>query len=145
MNIFKIALPGFNFRDSKPNEEAVDSLYPSPKVSTIARPPHVGIIFLNWQTSGIVMNFNTNRILYSFAHGYNYIPTAFSVCQFDNGSVKVNGTLPFAIGAIGGIVVDTDSINVNFRYKSSDLSNATPIPPFTMRLRFYVFAERGHA
>lgn len=145
MNIFKIALPGFSYRDAKPNEEAVDSLYSSPKVNTLAQPSHVGILSINWQTSGIVMPFSTNRIIYSFPHGYSYIPVAFAVCQFDNGSVRVNGTLPFGIGALGEVIIDTDATNVNFRYLSSDLSNATPIPPFLLRARFYVFAERGHA
>lgn len=145
MSIFKIALPGSNVRDSKLNEEAIDSLYPSPKVSTLAQPPHAGIIFLNWSSTTIALGQNTTKLLYSFPHGYNYIPTAIGNYRFDNGSTIQTGTLPFQYGGLGLINLETTRTAVNLQYVSFDLalSPFTPIPPFLMRVRFYIMAERG--
>jgi hypothetical protein len=143
MNIFKISLPGQDVRGARLNEEVVDSIYPSPKVSTIASPPHAGIIHLNWSSSIILPN-PTVKNLYSFAHGYNQIPSTLAVFSFDNGTTKTNGILPFNYGALGLILIDADSTNVNLKYISFDLAS-TVIPVFIMQVRFYVFAERGYA
>jgi len=145
MNIFKISLPGIDVKRSRPSDEVVDSLYPSPKVSTIASPFHAGIIFLNWQTANLTKAFNSITVLYSFPHGYNHIPIVLGIIHFDNGSVIRSGTMPFDIGAIGLLVIDADSTNVNLKYLSLDISSTFPIPVFQARIRFYVFAERGHA
>lgn len=145
MNIFKIVLPGSKVDNSRVAEDIVNSAYPNPKVDTTASPPHAGIIFLNWASTGITMASGTSRLLYSFPHNYNYAPGVFGVCAFDAGSGVKHGPTPFFIGAIGVIVLESDRNNVNLKYFSSDIGGPlTAISPFTMRVRYYVFAERGY-
>jgi hypothetical protein len=82
-------------------------------------------------------------MLYSFPHNYGYIPTVIGTSEFDNGVQQVKGMLPVQIGAMGMVILDSDTTNVNLKYFSFDFG-ATPIPPFTLKIRFYVMAERGH-
>lgn len=144
MNIFKIALPNNDVKTARLADEVLDSRYPSPKIDTKASPPHAGILDINWQSSNIVIPHQQTRLLHRFPHKYGYIPTAFGVYTFDNGSRKTSGTLPLSIGAVGIITIDTDDTYVNFTYFSIDFTDITSIPPFIMQIRFYVMAERGY-
>lgn len=143
MSIFKIALPGNDVKDASISQEVLDSQFPSPKVNTLAQPPHAGIIHLNWSSS-VAVPLGTTKLIYSFPHGYDYIPSCFASYSFDNGSVRNSGVLPFQYGAIGVILLDADIRNINLKYFSADLAGVTVVPPFLMQVRFYVFAERGH-
>lgn len=142
MSIIKLSLPGIDVKSSRLSDEVIDSRYANPKIDTEATPPHTGIVFLAWNTTGLIYPIGTNRILYSFSHGYSYIPTAFAAYSFDSGATRVKGTLPFQLGALGIITIDTDATNVNIKYHSVDVT-ATAVPAFTMQIRFYVMAERG--
>lgn len=142
--VFRVALPNTDVRRAKVSEMVLDSRYPSPKIDTTARPPHAGIIFVNWNNTTTILNSGTTKLLYSFPHGYNKIPTAIASYTFDNGTVRPKGTLPFQVGALGIILIDADEVNINLKYFSTDLTS-TPIPVFTMKVRFYVFAEHGVA
>src|SRR3954471_18535511 len=102
---FSIAQPGSSASDTRVMNKVVDSLYPSPKVNMKASPPHAGLIDLNWSSSISLPN-QTTKTLYQIPHGYDYLPGAFAGFSFDNGSVKVSGTLPFSIGGIGLIIID---------------------------------------
>lgn len=139
---FAISLPGSDVFGAKLTDEVVDSLYPNPKVSTIASPPHAGIIFLNWSSSLIIPE-RTTKLLYSFPHNYENLPTVLASYKFDAGSGIFYGTLPFQYGALGLILMDTDAVNVNLKYFSLDIASTT-IPAFLMQIRFYVMAERGY-
>lgn len=139
MSVFKLALPGFNAKDARLDQEVLDSAYPSPKINTVPTPPHAGLIYLNWQST-IVVPLNSVKLLYSFPHGYNYIPTAFATYAYDDGTTRVNGVLLYS-NNYGTLVLDTDSTNVNLKWISGDGTN--PVPPFIMHIRYYVFAERG--
>ena len=144
MNIFKLALPGKDAKDARLSDTIVDSKYPNPKVSTIAQPPHAGIISVNWHSS-IALASGTVKVIYSFKHGYDYIPTVIAVYDFDNGSNIQTGLLPFQYGALGLITIDADDTNINLKYISFDTSApSTAISPFIMKVRFYVFVERGY-
>lgn len=144
MSTFRIALPGNDVHTARIQDLAIDRRYPNPKIYTKANPPHTGIIFLNWASS-IGVNFQTTKILHSFKHNYNYIPTVFASYKFDNGSQILRGTLPFQYGALGVITMDADDTNINLKYYSIDGAiPATTIPPFTMQIRFYVMAESGY-
>jgi hypothetical protein len=107
-----------------------------------ATPPHAGLIDLNWA----VIYPSPTKLLKRFTKYPMAMITSLELLlafSFDNGSVKVSGTLPFSIGGIGLIIIDADPTYVNLKYFSTDLANTTPIPPFTMLIRFYIFAERG--
>lgn len=145
MSIFKISLPGTDVKNARIQDLVLSSLYPNPKIDTTASPPHAGIIFLNWQAVGLSQANNTTKLIYSFSHGYDYIPTAFAAYKFDNGSLVTDGVLPFQYGNLGEITIDTDPTNVNIKYQSIDLASTTVIPPFLMQIRFYVMADRGKA
>lgn len=140
---FKIALPGFDVRTSRVTEEVLDGLYANPKINTKASPPHLGIIRVNWATTGIIIPTDTTRILYSFPHNYGYVPTVFASYAFDNGTIRSNGTLPFQMGGIGIVTIDADLVNINLKYYSFDLAS-TAITPFLMNVKPYVMAEQGY-
>lgn len=144
MNTVRVSLPDKDLSRGKPDEMAIDNRYANPKIDTQAAPPHAGNIFLNWtSTTGISQG--TTKLIYRFEHGYNYVPTAFASCKFDNGANVIRGTLPFLNGSLGVITLDCDQTYVNLKYFSID-SSTTPsaILPFLMQIRFYVFAERGY-
>lgn len=143
MNIFKISLPGFDAKQTKLDEEAVDSIYPSPKVNVLAKPIHAGIFRLTWQSTGLAFASGTTRLLSSFPHNYNYIPSVIGVYRYDNGSRVINGIMPLFIGAQGTVVLDADRNNINLKYFSYDISGSSAVLPFLLNVRFYVFAERG--
>lgn len=144
MSALKVALPGKDISSSDLQDFVLNSLAASPKINTKALPVHAGIIRVNWQSSNIAVALNTTRVLYSFPHGYNYVPTVFGVHHFDNGSFQTDGVLPFQYGGLGMLLIDADATNINLKYFSTDFSNTFPVTPFFMQVRFYVFAERGY-
>ncbi len=141
MSIFRVALPDKDARRGKITDMVVDNRYPSPKIDTAARPPHAGLIFLNWNDTTAIPS-GTTKVIYPFPHRYNTCPTAFASYSFDNGTQRIKGTLPLQIGALGMLTIDTDDTNVNLKYFSFD-TGSTPIPAFTAQIRFYVMAEPG--
>jgi len=142
-DVFRIALPNSDVHRGKVDTMTLDSRYPNPKIDTLASPPHTGIVSIEWITTGIVVNGGITKLIYSFPHKYNSIPTVFASYKFDNFSNVISGTLPFQYGAIGLIIIDSDIKNINIKYYSFDIFNSTVIPPFVMQVRFYVMAEHG--
>jgi hypothetical protein len=141
MGMFKISKPGVDVQDASSSETILDNLRSSPKIDTTAIPPHAGVIELEWTTSGIIVPYGETRVLYSIPHGYDHLPTAIGLFT---SVTQGAGRLPFEIGAIGVLILDADSVNVNLKYFSSDLVGTTVIPPFSLTIRYYIFAERGH-
>lgn len=139
LSFFKISLPGFDVHNSRISEEVVDSLYPNPKIDATANPKHAGIVYVNW-TSTASITANSTRVIYTFPHGYNYVPSVFGTYHFDNGTNRVNGVMPLQIGAIGMLVLDADATNINLKYFAI---NTSVVLAFTAQVRFYVFVERG--
>lgn len=140
---FVIALPGYRARGAGPSEVVLSSDYPNPKISVYASPPHAGVIFLNWHTAGLTVPVNTARVLCSFPHNYNFVPTVFGSYIFDDGSAtKRQAILPLQYGGLGIILLDADEKNINLKFFSFD--GVTTIPEFTMQVRFYVMAEHGY-
>lgn len=139
--VVRVTLPNKDLKLGKVIDMALDSRYPSPKIDTLATPPHAGIIFLNWVDTTTIPD-GTTKLLYSFPHGYNKAPTVFGSCKFDNGTTILKGTLPFQLGALGIILIDSDDKNINLKYYSIDIFSLV-IPAFTMQVRFYVMAEHG--
>lgn len=143
MNVVKIALPDTtDVHDAKLLDLVLSSQYPSPKINTKATPPHAGIIFLDWVSTTIVVTFPATKTIYSFPHGYSYIPVVIGSYDFFDGTTYRRGTLPFQYGALAMIVIEADKTNINFKYLAIQ-TDVVPQPAFTMRVKFYVLAERG--
>lgn len=142
MSIFRMALPGFDVHRGKPEQMVLDNLTDSPKIDTQAKPPHAGIIFLDWKDTTPI-GFDVIKKIHSFPHTYNQIPEVIASYKFDNGSVNIKGTLPFQLGGLGMIVMDANETNVNLKYYSFD-SGGNTLPVFTMQVRFYVIAAPGY-
>lgn len=147
MNSLKIALPNTkDVQDDRVEDLAISSQYPSPKIDTKANPPHAGIIFINWVSAGILVSRDTPRILYSFPHSYNYAPLAFASYEFTDGTVRSRGVLPFtctvAVGAHAEVTIESDKTNVYIKHVPL-FTPAAAQQPFNIKIRFYVFAERG--
>lgn len=135
-----IAQPGFDADTARVWESVVHSLYPNPKIDTLPNPAHTGIIFVDWRRATGVDGGET-ILIDSFPHGYNYTPTVFATYLFNDDSA---GTLPFQVGALGMLTIDSDEKNINVKYHSIDfIFPTTPVEAFTMRLRYYVMAEHG--
>jgi hypothetical protein len=139
--MFRIALPDKDVRRGKITDMVIDDRYPSPKIDTLAQPPHAGIINVNWNDTTTIPS-GTVKLIHSFPHPYATAPTAFASYAFDNGLRRIKGTLPMSLGVIGILTIDTDDENVNLKYFSTD-SGGSPIPAFTAQIRFYVMAEPG--
>lgn len=139
--VFRVAQPGEDVLRGAISKMIVDSRYAFPKIDTQANPPHAGIIFLNWADTSIIPN-NTIKVLASFPHDYNKMPTVFGNYNFDNGNVRFKGVLPFQNGALGMIFLDADDTNINLKYYSFDFLGIN-ITPFVMQIKFYVMAEHG--
>jgi len=139
-DVFKVSLPGKSVDTTKITDLVTSNLYPNPKVDTLASPPHVGTIFLNWTDTVGPADFTT-RLIYSFPHNYNTIPTVIASYKYDDGTI-LRGVLGFQLGAIGMIVMDADDKNINLKFYSFNFLG-NPITPFIMQIRFYVFAEHG--
>lgn len=148
MSKIVIGLPDQDAKQASLDQQVINSLYPSPKINAEVFPPHAGLIDLSWSETTEAPLRGSVRTLYSFPHGYNYVPTVLSnfILDFLDGSPPFASMLPLLIG-IGGdssvlILMDADLININL--KVLGLFATTTIPgPFKMKIRFYVFAERG--
>lgn len=140
-NIFKVALPNNDVARARVQDLVIDNRYPNPKINVKANPPHTGIIFLAWNDTTAVAD-QTTKLIHSFPHGYNSVPTVFASHKFDNGSTIRKGTLPFALGVLGIITIDADIKNVNVKFYSTNVFS-NPMPAFTMQIRFYVMVETG--
>lgn len=141
MRVFKMS-SGVDINRAGVQDLVVDSEHGSPKIYTLARPPHTGDIFVNWQTTTPIP-LGTTKIIYSFPHNFTYTPTVFASYRSDDGVNQRAGTLPLQFGAIGMITIDADATNINLKYFSFDISGTGNIGPFTLQVRFYVMVERG--
>ena len=145
MNVFRVSVDGKSIKSKHLEDFVAHETYPFPKIDTSANPPHAGNISLNWNDSTAI-GFGITKIAYSFKHGYDYVPTVVATFNFQSStsSLQRRGTLPLQFGAIGIITMYADDTNIYLAYYSTDISGVTAITPFLMRIRYYVFAERGY-
>lgn len=144
MRILKLALPNHDVHSSSLKDQVLNSRYASPKIDTTANPPHAAIINLNW-TDTTAFLWPTIKTAYSFPHGYNYIPAVIGVFSYKSDTLSEKGVLPFhASDQDYSIVIEADQTNINIKLSNADrIPPATAIKPFTIKIRYYVFAERG--
>lgn len=142
-NVFILAKPGYSAQDARIDEAVVHSDYSYPKADITRRPEHIGIVDINWATSGIVVPFLEIRTLFSKPHGYTGIPTVVAAYQIERLTERSAGMMGIQMGALGFLGVDADEKNVNVKYISFDVTSATAITPFRIFIRYYIFAERG--
>lgn len=140
---FRLMLPGADIDRHRPQDAVIDRDLDSLKIDTTADPAHAGIIFLDWKSTTRIVNFDETVLLDSFPHKFGKTPIVVASYKFENGTVLLRGTLPFQLGALGMILMDTDDNNVNLKYYSFDFSGL-PVPPFLMQLRYYVMANPGY-
>lgn len=146
MNNFKITLPGNSVHNSSLKEEVLDGLYANPKIDTRPTPPHAAIINLTWNDTTSFL-WPTIKTAYSFPHGYNYIPSVIGVFSYSSVLIpSEKGVLPFQPGDQDyTIIIDADLTNINIKlFNADNIPPANNINPFTMKIRYYVFAERGY-
>lgn len=140
--VLKLALPGTDAKKASVGQLVTDSIHPNPKIYTLATTPHAGIISLTWNTT-TARAYGSTLTIDTFTHNLGYIPTVFASYDWSNGTIERRGTLPFQYGALGMIVIDADTTNINLKYFSLDLPGTTAIPAFTMTVRYYVMVEPG--
>lgn len=141
--VFRLMLPGADVDRHRPDQAVIDRDLDSLKIDTEADPAHAGIIFLDWKDPAKIVPIDNTILLDSFKHDFNQTPIVVASYKFENGTVLLRGTLPFQLGALGLITMDTDEDNVNLKYYSTDFQGFV-VPPFLMQLRYYVMANPGY-
>jgi hypothetical protein len=134
----KVALPGYDVHTATPEQCAIHSSYPSPKVKIDATPRHYGTIritFNNNPPSG------TTTTLYTVAHGYNYTPMALAAGTFSDFMSEMDGTLPLEPTATLEIFIETDDTNMYLKmYYESGFGS---IIGNKLTVSYQIFAENG--
>lgn len=153
MNVFKIALPGKDINRASLQEEVLDSTYPSPKINSFANPPHAGIVKIhNTMNSSPLPAFGVTNTLYSFPHGYDYVPTVFgNYIIYNKPDTNPNdsfaGQLPEVFVNASSellilLTIEADLNNISINMLGLKVAPST-IAPYIFYIRYYVMAERG--
>lgn len=137
-----VSLPDNSVEDVGLDKKTLDSLYPNPKIDTRVIPPHAGVININWISTGVLVADGTDKVLYSFPHGYDYIPTVLACFSLQDASGTLSGILPFAT-AFSVVLIDADATFIRIRLYALQ-TGGLPLEPFNIQVRFYVMAERGY-
>ncbi len=134
----KVALPGYDVATATPEQCAIHSGYPSPKVKIDAAPRHYGtvrITFTGNPPSG------AETTLYTVAHGYDYTPMVLASGTYANFSGQYDGTLPFEPTATFEAIIETDEDNMYIKvYYESGFGS---IIGDTLTVSYQIFAENG--
>jgi hypothetical protein len=91
----KVSLPGFDVLSATPEQCAVHSSYPPLKSKTNQPDPHFATLVVDF-TGPIALS--TARTLYTFNHGYGYVPFNIASIVFDDGT---GGSLIVGLNSAG--------------------------------------------
>lgn len=142
----KISLPGYDVKIATPEQCAIHSGYPSPKIKTTASPAHFGITDYTFSSDPA----NGTHNLLSIAHGYSgYIPAALVFVKNYPFANDLFHQLPFVIDEVAydaqTIIYYTNSTHLKIDYVCSN--NGTgghqDVTGFRYVFKHYLFAEEG--
>lgn len=130
----KVSLPGNNVLTAEPEECAVHSGYPSPKIEMDTSPSRFGTLVINF-TQTITQA--TNTLLYTLDHNLGYIPQVQATVIEDEDN-EFAGLLPYEPTLTLRVWVETNSSNCKF-YIYDDFNNT--YNGYKLEISYYIFAE----
>lgn len=133
----KVVLPGYDVDTATPEQCVVHSGYPPLKSKANQPSPHYATLEVNF-SSGVPQG--SNVLLYSFNHGYGYIPFNFASIKFTIPSQTLYGINYTGIGAT--LAVRAYCTSSQFRVEIYDQFNWVE-PGSKLEVSYYVFAENG--
>ena len=136
--VAKVSLPGYNVNDATPEQCSVHSSYPPLKAKLGEANPHYALLRVSF--SGVITQGVTHTV-YSFPHGYGYIPLTLSTITLYTGtSVTASGIGYTGIGATLTIKAYCDATNFYVTvYDNFNWIDGSSV----LEVSYYVFAENG--
>lgn len=135
--VAKVSLPGYDVRTATPEQCAIHSSYPPLKAKVNEASPHIATLVVDF--TGTVTQ-GVTHTLYSFNHGYGYIPFSLSSIVFNDGAQDVIGLGFAGIGAT--LAIDAFCTSTEFKITIFDDFNWTSNSA-SLQVSYYVFAEDG--
>lgn len=135
--VAKVSLPGYDVNTATPEQCSIHSDYPPLKAKLGQDDPHVATLEVDFTAT---VTQNVTHTVYSFNHGYGYVPLNFSSIVFNDGTQDVVGIGFAGVGAnlaINAYCTSSQFIVTvydNFNWTSNNAS---------LRVSYYVFAENG--
>lgn len=133
----KVALPGYDATKATPEQCSLHSSYPALKSKTDQENPHHATLKVDF-TSGISQG--STHTIYSFEHGYDYVPLNFASIVLDVGSTIIYGINRAAVGSTLDVSVGCTA--THFEVKVFDNFNWIDSNT-TLEISYYIFAEDG--
>lgn len=136
--VVKVSLPGIDVKLAKPEQCSIHSEYPPFKSKVDQTDPHFALLKVDF-TGSVTQDSVTN--LYSFPHGYNYIPLSLPSMVF----ISNDGDLFAGTGTIrptGTLEIYAKCTATHFIVTIYDNFNWTG-PNASLEVSYYVFAEDG--
>lgn len=94
---FKVSLPGFDVKTATPEQCSVHSSYPPLKAKLNQTPAHFASIHVDFL---LIVAQNIDHTIYSFNHGYGYVPTCIALLTFHpGGGSTFSGIGEVAVGS----------------------------------------------
>jgi hypothetical protein len=135
--VVKLSLPGYDVRTATPEQCAIHSSYPPLKSKLGQSPKHSAT--LNVDFTGPITQ-DLTQTIYSFPHGYDYIPLSLSNMTLTIMSVSMTG-----IGFVGtGSSLAVNAYCTSSHFIVSVYDNAFWIDDSTsLQVSYDIFAENG--
>lgn len=135
--IAKLSMPGYDVSSATPEQCALHSLYPPFKAKIGQSNPHFALLSVDF--TGMVTQ-NVSHTVYSFNHGYGYVPLNFASIIFNDGVQDIVGLGFAGVGAT--LAIDAYCTASDFIVKVYDDGGWTNSNA-TLKVSYYVFAENG--
>ena len=137
-----VTLPGYDVQTATPEQCAVHSDYPSPKIEE----NHWGV--LGPYTFGSNPGTSTTTVMYTVPHGYSYVPACFVYANQVGQSSY--GILPSTFSQSPIVeqfiaYADTTNLTIAFQVGPPDGLGGVPsaISGLTFQFKYYIFTESG--
>lgn len=148
-----VSAPGKSLIGAVANDITFSTRYPFEKLDS-TNPVSFQIItlFFNNEPPNPPVNTFNKTLVYSFPHGYDYVPSSWFLVSIDNFTTVLGSEGSWIIGnaqstnkAVAYLSIELDEKNVNF-YINKFILNASPIvypniAGYSISIRSYIFVE----
>jgi len=138
----KISLPGYDVKTATPEQCAVHSDYPVPKIAMDKTPSHFGIVHYTIP-KGTYVDGTYN--IFVTVHGWGYVPTALVYGGNDLYFGQQNSPLPLSIGDSLGLTyyVDDNILSIDYTIDSFGSGSIVLDADIPLTFKYYIFVEDG--
>lgn len=135
--VAKVSLPGYDVGSATPEKCSIHSGYPSLKAKTGQTSPHFATLSVDFSAT---VTQNVTHTVYSFNHGYGYVPFSLASIVFNTGTQYIVGIGFAGVGAT--LAINAYCTSSQFIVTIYDDFNWTSSNA-TLEVSYYVFAENG--